>query len=231
MNLLGAILYDPAVAVTKVATSSIGITAIDTTNLRLTVTVPSHGYLRVLMSCGMAGQLLGGFWNYPTVMLGVLEGSTVRARMYPATLPSPANGTTTSTGVMADFVIPGLTPGPITLDAAYGVEGSASGGISYGGPNNGTSNDAWGAFSFAIYDPISVPTAVDIADAILKRDMSAVSGEADRSLLNAIRFLRNKWDVASGILTVKKEDDSTTAWTSSISTNPSAKPIVGSDPT
>lgn len=69
-----------------------------------------------------------------------------------------------------------------------------------------------------------------IADALLKRDMSAVSGEAARSVLNAMRFLRNRWAVAAGTLTVYKEDDSTSAWTAAVSDSASADPITGSDP-
>ena len=69
-----------------------------------------------------------------------------------------------------------------------------------------------------------------VADAILKRDFTAVTGESSRSMLNALRLLRNKWDVAAGTLTVKKEDDSTTAWTAAVTSNASAEPIIGSDP-
>ena len=70
----------------------------------------------------------------------------------------------------------------------------------------------------------------NIADALLKRDFSAVSGEAARSLINAARFLRNKWSVAGTTLTVTKEDDSTSAWTSTLVTTPGADPITSSDP-
>jgi hypothetical protein len=66
-----------------------------------------------------------------------------------------------------------------------------------------------------------------IADAILKRDWTAVSGEAAYSLLNAARMLRNAWATPAGVLTVKKEDGSTTAWTRTLSTDPAAQPIVG----
>jgi hypothetical protein len=66
-----------------------------------------------------------------------------------------------------------------------------------------------------------------IADALLKRDWTAVSGEALYSLLNAARMLRNVWSTAGGTLTVKKEDGSTTAWTRTLSTDPSALPITG----
>jgi hypothetical protein len=68
------------------------------------------------------------------------------------------------------------------------------------------------------------------ADALLKRDMSAVSGESDRSPLNALRLLRNKWTSSGGTLTVYEEDDTTSAWTASLTENASANPVTGSDP-
>ncbi|MEZ4542116.1 MAG: hypothetical protein R3C43_19235 [Chloroflexota bacterium] len=70
-----------------------------------------------------------------------------------------------------------------------------------------------------------------IADAILKRDMTAVTGEAARSMLNALRFLRNRWFVAGGVLTVTKENDTTVAWTAVVSDDAAAEPITGVDPT
>jgi hypothetical protein len=74
------------------------------------------------------------------------------------------------------------------------------------------------------------PTATENADALLNRDMSAVSDTNSRSPLNALRFLRNKWEIGGGTLSVKKEDDSTDAWTSSVSTDAAAEPVIGSDP-
>lgn len=70
----------------------------------------------------------------------------------------------------------------------------------------------------------------DIADAILKRDFNSVSGEAARSMLNALRFLRNKWSVSGNTLTVTKEDDATAAWTSTVVGDHNADPIISSDP-
>jgi hypothetical protein len=69
-----------------------------------------------------------------------------------------------------------------------------------------------------------------IADAILKRDWSAVTGEAARSMLNALRHIRNKWAIAGGTKTVYKEDDSTSAWTSTVTGDGAAQPIVADDP-
>ncbi len=75
-----------------------------------------------------------------------------------------------------------------------------------------------------------IPTATQNADTLLNRDMSAVSDTTARSPLMALRFLRNKWDVSGATLTVKKEDDSTTAWTATVTAAPGADPISGSDP-
>lgn len=75
-----------------------------------------------------------------------------------------------------------------------------------------------------------IPTATENADALLKRDMSAVTGESARSPLNALRFLRNKWSISGTTLTVCKEDDSASAWTATVTATTGADPITGSDP-
>ena len=75
-----------------------------------------------------------------------------------------------------------------------------------------------------------VPTATENADALLNRDMSAVSDTNSRSPLNALRFLRNQWTVVGTTLTVYEEDDSTSAWTASLTTDANADPITGSNP-
>lgn len=66
-----------------------------------------------------------------------------------------------------------------------------------------------------------------IADAILKRDWTLLSGEAVYSLLNAARMLRNVWTTTGGTLTVRKEDGTTSAWSRTLATDPTAQPIVG----
>lgn len=70
-----------------------------------------------------------------------------------------------------------------------------------------------------------------ISDALLKRDWGLVTGEAERSLLNAARFLRNHWEVIAGLLTVMKEDDVTPAWTAAVTGTAGADPITAVDPT
>lgn len=70
-----------------------------------------------------------------------------------------------------------------------------------------------------------------IADGVLLRDWTAIVASVPaRCLLNAARFLRNKWSVLAGILTVTEEDDTTTAWDGPVTTNAAADPITSVDP-
>lgn len=181
MSLLGARLYDPAVAVTKDTSALLAMTALDTTNLRLTVTVPSHGMLRVCLK----GRVHGAT-TFPAILLGVLSGSTVMGRISPRQYLGSTAVATSLVGVVADFIIPNLTPGPITLDAAYGVETLvAATALKYGGPNDTTANNAFGAFMFEIYDPVSVPQTGDTyarvgapIGASMSADVAAVKADA-----------------------------------------------------
>jgi hypothetical protein len=125
------------------------MTAIDTTNLRSTFTVPASG--RVLVR--LQGTLHGAT-TFPQILLGVLEGATVRGRVAPAGMINGTALATTFLTVEGQFMVTGLTPGAsLTWDAAYGVETLvASTGLKYGGPNNTTANDAFGAFLFEVWD-------------------------------------------------------------------------------
>lgn len=71
-----------------------------------------------------------------------------------------------------------------------------------------------------------LPTST--TDAMLLRDWEAVTGTVpDRSTLNALRFLRNKWAASGGTLSVYKEDDETVAWTALLTTNANPAAITG----
>jgi hypothetical protein len=157
MNLLGAALYDPAGAVSKVTTSLLAMTALDTTNLRIAFTVPAHGFVKVKMSCVHHGSTTS-----PQVLLGILEGSTVRARVSPNVNLLQTAIATSQICLSCDFTIGGLSAGAVNWDAAYGVEivASANGAIKYGGPNNTTTNDAFGAFVFEVWDPRPLTTGL-----------------------------------------------------------------------
>lgn len=148
MSLLGACLYDPAVAVSKATTAALAMTAIDTTNLRINFTVPANGAVMVRLQ-----GTLHGATTFPQILFGILEGSTVKARVSPAGLMNGNLAATNFLTVENTFVVPNLTPAAaLTWDAAYGVETLvASTGLKYGGPNDTTANNAFGAFIFEIW--------------------------------------------------------------------------------
>lgn len=167
-----------------------------------------------------------------------------------------AAGTPTTTVVKLDatastvdnYYVPGLM---VVDDGAGGIQFSRI--ASYNGttqevtvaapfvvaPNNGdaVSITAWASVRVSDMDANTITAAAlasdagtELADALLTRDMSAVTGEASRSPLNALRFLRNKWSAGAGVLTVRKEDDTTAAWTAAISSDAAAEPVTGIDP-
>lgn len=71
------------------------------------------------------------------------------------------------------------------------------------------------------------------ADAILDRDMSTGTDSGSttvRTVRQALRFLRNKWAIVAGTLTVYKENDSTASWTAAVTTDAAAEPITSNDP-
>lgn len=69
-----------------------------------------------------------------------------------------------------------------------------------------------------------------VADALLDRDMATGADSGGRTVRNALRFLRNKWGISGTTLTVTKEDDTTSAWTATVTGTAGADPITGSDP-
>jgi hypothetical protein len=80
---------------------------------------------------------------------------------------------------------------------------------------------------------IATDAGAEIADAVLNRDMSTGTDSGSttvRTPRQALRFLRNKWAIAAGTLTVYKEDDVTSSWTASVSTDAAADPVIGNDP-
>lgn len=69
-----------------------------------------------------------------------------------------------------------------------------------------------------------------IADTVLTYDWTSISSFADRCLLQAVRWLRNRKRVDGGTMTVYREDDSTSAWTAAVTDDSAADPITEVDP-
>jgi len=161
VNLLAAAYYDPSSSVSKVTTALLAMTALDTTNLRNTFTAPAGGRVRVVIR----GGAIHGATTFPQILVGCLENSpssgTLRGRQVPQ--GGGINGSLLATSqlpVYVDYIITGLTPAQqYVWDAAYGVEiVLASTGWKYGGPNDTTTNNAWGGISFEIWDPSPIYT-------------------------------------------------------------------------
>lgn len=107
---------------------------------------------------------------------------------------------------------------------ANALTGGGGGGLDAAGVR-----DALGMASADLDDQLAaLPTAEQNADAMLKRDWTAVTGEASRSVLNALRFIRNKFSTTAnpGFVTVYGEDDATAKYTKALTTDAGAEPIV-----
>ena len=195
MNLLASALYDPAVAVSKATSALLAMTAFDTANLRLAVTVPAHGKVRFRLRCTLSGAT-----TFPTILLGVLNGATVVGRVAPVqTLGNTAVATAFVT-CDAEFTATGLAAGATNFDAAYGVETLiAATNIKYGGPNNATANDAWGGFVFEAWDPQPLPTAAPGAvNGLLTAPTTANVGLADLSRILGTALTETAGQIAAG---------------------------------
>jgi hypothetical protein len=147
MSLLWGRCYDPATPVTKSTATTIGMTAIDTSNLQASFDAPANGSVLVRMQ-----GTLHGATTYPQILFGVLNNANgaLLGRTSPmAGLQGTALATSFLT-VESLFLVTGLTPGAAQVwNAAYSVETlMATSGLKYGGPNGTTANDAWGGFVF-----------------------------------------------------------------------------------
>lgn len=145
MGLLAHATYDPAVAVSKSTAALQAMTALDTTNLRVTFTPATTKVLVRL--CGT----LHGATTVPSILLGVLQGAAVIAKV----APMLGGGNVAATSLIraeAIFAVTVAAGTPLTWDAAMSVETLvAATGLKYGGPNNAVANDAFGAFSFEVW--------------------------------------------------------------------------------
>src|SRR5437660_5578156 len=148
------------------------MTALDTANLRVTFTAPANGNVLVRIK----GQVTGATTT-PRILLGVLDGATVRGRMSP--IAGTVGTATQVIGQEATYLITGLTPGnSYTWDAAYAVQVLvASTNLKYGGPNDNSGADAFGAVNFEVWETVNLlaGTFYDPAVAVTKSTTSLLA--------------------------------------------------------
>lgn len=78
-------------------------------------------------------------------------------------------------------------------------------------------------------DELAATAVNEIADGLLARNIAGGSSTG-RIVTDALRAIRNKSAIATGTLTVYQEDDTTTAWTATVGSDPTADPIISIDP-
>lgn len=89
--------------------------------------------------------------------------------------------------------------------------------------------------NFVIINSTHVLQPAEIADGILRRKLDS-SGDGDgtldeRTVLSALRVLRNASEIVGSTLTVYKENDTTAAWSATVSSSAGMNPLTGINPT
>lgn len=120
----------------------------------------------------------------------------------------------------------------VAASAVASVTGSvgsvASGGITSTSFGAGAITAAAIATDAIDADALATDAVNEIADGLLGRNVSGGSS-AGRTVKQALHFLRNKWVISAGTMTVYDTDDTTSSWTSTITTTAS-NPVTTSDP-
>jgi len=109
--------------------------------------------------------------------------------------------------------------GTVNWDGHFTLIDNGSG-ITFNGDDISTNVDALPGLIGDLNDP----TAAAVAAAVASYDMGN-----GRTIEEALAFLRNKWEIINGILTVYDTDDTTILWTSAM-TQTAGDPVSGSDP-
>ncbi len=125
--------------------------------------------------------------------------------------------------------VPGAAGGVFIAGSNAATTANITGNLT--GNVTGSVGSVAGNVSGNLLGTLSTTERTAIADALLNRNMASVSDTNARSPLNALRFLRNKKAIAATVLTVTKEDDTTTAWVADLVLNAAAVPVTEVDPT
>jgi hypothetical protein len=153
----------------------------------------------------------------------VVDAIKVKTDFLPSATAGSAGGVFIAGSNAATSITTALTAN-ITGNLSGSVGSVASGGITAAS----IADDAIDAGALA------ADAGTEIADAILARDLGSGTGagtENERTVRSALRALRNKWSISGATLTVTKEDDVNSAWTSTLTTAESTSVVTQSDPT
>jgi hypothetical protein len=191
-------------------------------------------------SAGQAGYIVGTYLDAAVSSVGVGSAPTaaeiadeVETRTIAAvTLVNGLAANTVTASALAADAVAEIQSGLSTLTAA-GVRTAV--GLATANLDTQIATLATAAaISSLVADVAALPTAIENADALLERDIGSGTNAGtpeERTVRSALRFLRNKWAISGSTLTVRTEDDTTSAWTANVATQAGADPVVGNDPT
>lgn len=162
-------------------------------------------------------------------------------------IPNVAQGTTGSlptgnaTGQVTVATNNDKTGYALSSTQTFNVTGNITGNLSGSVGSIGTGGITSGSFATdsitataiaadAITSSELATSAIDeIADGFLNRNIGGGSSTG-RVVKDAFRAIRNKSVIATSTLTVYQEDDTTSAWTATVGSDPTAEPIISIDP-
>lgn len=197
----------PLIAMTSGTFTSGGFVAIDTTNM------PGWYQFCPPNACFSAGNSVGIH----------LQGAANMAPL-PLEIDLAANVSTVANSVGSVTGNVGGSVGSVIGNVGGNVVGSVSSVTA--GVTVTTNNDKTGY-------AVSTTSANTIADTFLDRNMATGTDSGTSSIRTprqALRALRNKWNVSSATYSVFKEDDATLSWSGTVSASTGATPIIGDAP-
>lgn len=103
--------------------------------------------------------------------------------------------------------------------------------VAYSGATIGAGNIAAGTYSGVTVETNNIAQSVRslIADDFLRRDIAGGSF-GGRNVQDALRYLRNRVEMSGSTMTVYTEDDTTSAWTASVTTTADTSVIASINP-
>ena len=229
------------IATTSITSGTYSGFTVDGVNV-LTTNADKTGYgVSTIAAGSYSGVTLQGLSNYanlPTVTVGTnndktgygvtsiaagsYSGVTIQGVSNYANLPSVTVGTNNDkTGYSVNSLVPGTYSGVSVEVTTGGIQATSLGA--------GTITAAKYAAGAIDSTAIATSGGQAIADRVLLRALASGS-DTGRTVQDALRPMRNKVVVTGSVLTVYQEDDTTSAWTASVTTASIANPINSIDP-
>lgn len=166
--------------------------------------------------------------------IATITGDTNTATLINALNDIDGSGVTLHAGTHSDATVQGLTRinSSVTIrDADYSaVTVRVDSSVTIAGVTNVQTqitalNDIDGSAVTIVSSSLS-----EVADALLSRSLAGSAQTDQRNVRNALRALRNRVAVDDSVLTVFEEDDTTSAWTGSVTTQTDPSNIVEINP-